>query len=88
MVSLRNTVFTDMELLAMPNVFANYMKTRMERLLDITVKGKQVMQHLRQYLYKKYAYQPDTATSLQKSGWPAPDPINQVHRRMVRNQEP
>jgi hypothetical protein len=47
----------DIELLAMHNVFPNYLKMQLEKLLGETVEDKELMPNLRQYLYDKYGTQ-------------------------------
>ncbi len=51
----------DIELLAMRNVFPNYLKSQLENLLGDTVEDKEVIPNLRQYLYDKYGSQRATA---------------------------
>lgn len=44
----------DIELLAMRNVFPNYLKTQLEKLLGESIDDRELITHLRQYLYSKY----------------------------------
>lgn len=47
----------DIELLAMRNVFPNYLKMQLEKLLGETIEEKELISNLRQYLYSKYGHQ-------------------------------
>ena len=47
----------DIELLAMRNVFPNYLKMQLEKLLGETIEEKELISNLRQYLYGKYGHQ-------------------------------
>jgi len=47
----------DVELLAMHNVFPNYMKTQLEKLLAQPIRDKELLSRLREYMYSKYGQQ-------------------------------
>ena len=47
----------DIELLAMHNVFPNYLKMQLEKLTGEEVEEQELMPNLRQYLYSKYGTQ-------------------------------
>ena len=48
---------TDIELLAMHSVFPNYLKMQLEKLTSQSIKDREVIQRLREYLYSKYGKQ-------------------------------
>jgi hypothetical protein len=47
----------DIELLVMHNVFPNYLKMQLEKLLGETLEDNELIPNLRQYLYDKYGAQ-------------------------------
>lgn len=44
----------DIELLAMHSVFPNYLKMQLETLLSKTIEDREILPHLREYMYGKY----------------------------------
>ncbi len=47
----------DVELLAMHSVFPNYLRTRLEKIMNEPLDEKELIPRLREYLYEKYGQQ-------------------------------